>query len=108
MLICGCLVPGQINQSPLGLSYVLQANNDQWQGNQRGSLYAHSWGLVYFLMSSREGKNLLQRYLMAAAKSPCVELNGRAFIQQHYAGGVVNFDRQFKGWLRGRKSAHHI
>jgi Domain of unknown function (DUF4124)/Protein of unknown function (DUF1570) len=98
----------KIRQSRLSLESLLRAGNQQWQGDQRNNLYAHSWAAVYFLMSSQEGKDVLSRYLMAAAKSPCVEVNARTFMQRHYSGGMVNLDRRFNAWLMGRKSNHHI
>lgn len=92
----------------LNLSYVLQANSDQWQGSLRNNLYAHSWGLVYFLMSSNHGRTLLRQFLVMSAKDPCQEIDTMAYFQRHYSGGLNRMDAELRSWIRKPKTMHRI
>lgn len=87
---------------------LFRADDAQWQGGMRLDLYAHSWGLVYFLMSSEPGREILGEILVSAAKNPCQLLNGKDFLQRRYPGGLSGLESQFDRWLGGSKSAHRL
>lgn len=98
----------RIRHSRLNLSYLLSADREQWQGPYRSDLYAHSWALVFFLMSHQDGRDFLGRYLSLSANNPCRLLSVKDFIQRHYGGGVSGLDRRFSVWLTSDKLPHHI
>ena len=98
----------QLSKAPLNLSYVLAADFNQWQGANRSSLYAHSWALVYFLMSTSEGKSVLNRFLTSSATNPCQMLNSHEFLSHHYPGGMNALRQNFTRWADSDKLPHHI
>ncbi len=98
----------QMRRTRLNVSYLLSADGEQWQGDNRSNLYANSWAMVYFLMSTQEGRNTLSRYLIAAANAPCHSLNARAHFHRDYSGGIARLERDFEVWLGGDKLPHHI
>ncbi|MDC3332878.1 DUF4124 domain-containing protein [bacterium] len=90
-----------IKRQRLSIKSVITANRDGWSGNQINSLYAHSWGLVYFLMSTQDGQKLLNDYLVASSKSPCQVEDSYLYIQKNYKGGLNQLESNFNQWLQG-------
>ena len=89
--------------SPLPIVTVIESDFEDWMGTHRNSLYAHSWGLVYFLMAHDEGQSLLQKILTTSASAPCREENTIQFIERHYNGGVAALQVAFTNWLKRPK-----
>lgn len=98
----------QLRGNRLDLTYVLQADSEQWQGAMREDLYAHSWGLVYMLMSSAQGRELLKDFLVASAQNPCELLDAHDYFHRGYPGGLQQLERQFRSWLAGSKAPHRL
>lgn len=90
----------QIRKRPLALSTVTRANQSTWSGSLQNSLYAHSWGLVFYLLGSDTGQPVLLKYLKSSAHSPCVLMDSHAFLSKNYPGGMRILQRDFDLWLK--------
>ena len=92
-----------LGASPLSVVTVIESDFEDWMGTHRNSLYAHSWGLVYFLMADEKGQKLLQKLLTMSASAPCREENTIQFIERHYDGGIEALQVAFTNWLKRPK-----
>ena len=91
-----------MKKSRLSLRYVVESDYRDWQGPDRLDLYAHSWGLVYFLMSKQEGRVFLRDFFILSAKLPCHKEETLSFVESNYEGGAQALEQQFNEWLRFR------
>lgn len=96
----------EVNKSPLDLEFVLSSGYKQWNEKNRRSLYAHSWAMMYFLMSQEKNQVLLQDYFAENVKLPCQRLDSARYFANHYSGGLSRMEEDFKSWLKQDKQTH--
>ncbi len=89
------------------LSEYFQYDRQSWRSKDQSTMYAMAWSLTYFLMSSKEGKNLLNRFMTELADEPCSSLDSAQFFARNYRGGLQRLDQDWKRWLvAGDHSSH--
>ena len=86
--------PGDIS-----LSEYLSLKPQQWQGENITQHYAIAWSLIYFLLSSPQGKNLLQTYFEALSQDRCQIPDTEVFFEQSYPGGLAQLNHDWQQWL---------
>jgi hypothetical protein len=69
--------------------------------------YARAWSLVYFMMSTPEGTQVLGRLLAALDRSGADGFTPAEVIGAHYPGGLAAFDIDWRAWVLGPKRAHY-
>lgn len=90
------------------LTRYLNALPPAWQeANGPESLsYALSWSLVYFMMDSPQGRDILRALLERAKNTPLPLLDSAGFIGQRWEGGLDAFSRQWQQWLASADGKH--
>jgi len=96
-----------VADAPLKLEYVLSSGYAQWNAENRRTLYAHSWALMYFLMSQKNSQAMLKAYLAENLTEPCRRLDTAGYFGQHYPGGLASMEHDFSNWLDSNKTPHH-
>lgn len=85
------------------LSNHFTQTNQQWHDDNKSDLnYAVDWSLVFYMMSSSQGRDLLRYMLDNLAVKNCQGFDAEQFINQYYHGGLRSFEM---GWHRWLKSA---
>lgn len=95
--------PGQENFLAL-----LEAPPQRWYAanDAQGSSYALSWSVVWFLMDSAEGRQLIRTILDASRERRAHDLDSRALIDQHWDGGSAGLYRDWRAWLPRAQGRH--
>jgi len=83
----------------LSVDELFSANQRDWNGSKRHAMYATSWSLIYFLMSSEDGRQWLGRLLNEKAHQRCERMITRDYIDHFYPGGLDQLQQQFNKWL---------
>lgn len=80
---------------------MLQAPPQAWYAanDSKGSAYALSWSLVWFLMDSHEGRDLIRTLLDASRERRQHDLDSTALIDQHWPGGAEGLYQDWRTWL---------
>ncbi|MFL0797900.1 MAG: DUF1570 domain-containing protein [Cellvibrionaceae bacterium] len=91
----------QVKHQPMPLETLFDSQYEDWQGDKISHLYGQSWAVVFFLMQSKEGKNLITRYLVESAEEPCKEESMQDFVYKYYPGGMKQLQNTFDAWLLG-------
>lgn len=91
------------------LAEYLGMNQRDWQvhnlsGNRS---YAQAWSLVYFLMSTHDGTQLLGQLLDTLSQMDPEVFSGAAVIEANYGGGLAALETAWRAWALGPKAAHH-
>ena len=88
------------------LEVLLDASPDVWHQLDRGvgQSYGPSWSLAYFLMSSEQGRDLIQSLLDASAEDQFVR--STSLIEQDWPGGLAAFHEQWQKWLQNSPAPH--
>jgi hypothetical protein len=72
----------------------------QWYAEpQKNKHYALGWSVVYFLMSSKNGKRFLGYMLDYLAYNYCQPFSDIDYINKHYSGGFTQFEKDWMKWL---------
>lgn len=78
---------------------------NQWYGNKNIDLnYAIDWSLLFYLMKTSDGRNLLRYMLDNIAINYCNSFATETFIEQHYPGGVMALESNWQRWLKSADS----
>lgn len=73
----------------------------QWHDENKSDLnYAVDWSLVFYMMSSSQGRDLLRYMLDNLAVNNCSGFDTSKFINQHYQGGLKRFEKGWHQWLK--------
>jgi len=84
---------------PLPLLEFFAVGADGWhQSNSQGH-YSVAWSLVYFLMSSAEGRGALGQTLQQASTHSCSSYSAAAFLGQAWPGGIEDMEPSWRAWL---------
>jgi len=76
----------------------------QWYQESNTSLnYAIDWSITFYLMSSSNGRDFLRYMLDKLAVDYCQSFNTISFFNQHYKGGLIAFEQEWRNWLRHTK-----
>ncbi len=94
----------RLRETPMSVNQLLSSTRDDWESEQRQSLYAHSWAFVFYLLSEPETKAVLKKYLNETAKTPCETLNFARFVKTY--GDLRRLNAGFSGWQPNLASAH--
>lgn len=90
----------------MALKDYIELTPQQWYGGDLKNNYALAWSMVYFLMSHREGKQLLQGMMNSLAENYCWQFSSTQYLEQHYPGGLTALDRQWREWLLREVKPH--
>lgn len=100
----------QLRHTPPGpgaLRSNVDARPDAWQAQAgQGRSYALSWSLVWFLMDTAEGRQLIRELLARVADDPRPLVNSSAFIDDHWPGGFVALEQAWLQWLPRAAGRH--
>ena len=83
----------------ISLNAYLALKPQQWQGENITQNYALAWSLIYFLLSSTQGKALLQTYFEALAVDRCLIPDAQVIFEQSYPGGLAQLNQDWQQWL---------
>lgn len=93
---------------PRNLAALLSLDSDEWRSARQASHYAISWALVYFLMSSAEGKTAIGDLMQRLADDYCRRIDTMAILDASYPGGINKLQQDFYRWLgNGAGKAPH-
>lgn len=92
------------------LAEYLQLTNHEWVVLDQESRHVPrimAWSLISYLMSSREGRHALRRYIQAIRKASPTEAMATAYqeLDSAYRGGVANLERDWKSWIIEKRKA---
>ncbi len=87
------------------LAEVLAAPPQNWQQRDSQAYYSVAWSLVYFLMSSPEGRGALGFTLQQASTHSCGPYRARDFLDYAWPGGMVALEQSWGAWLDQGKPA---
>jgi hypothetical protein len=79
----------------------------EWQGKDIQLHYSEAWSIVFFLLSSNEGKFVLTKYFEVLAEERCSVPNSANFFENNYPGGIRQMDKDWKRWLSQREVHPH-
>ena len=87
------------------LATLMRAPYPQWYAaNGPNHLsYAASWSLVWYLMDSREGRQLLSTLLRTPHPQPS---SSEHVIERHWPGGMAALEQQWQSWLLRAQGKH--
>jgi hypothetical protein len=77
-------------------------HSPQLEKEQLTVLYALSWSLIHFMTTN--APDLLLNYTQILSRNTCALPNDIVFIDQHFSGGIAEFEQQ---WLKWLKTASH-
>lgn len=84
-------------------SHFMQTHQ-QWHDTFKSDLnYAIDWSLVFYMMSSADGRNLLKLMLDNVAEINCQDFDTVRFINQHYEGGLGRFETGWHRWINSAR-----
>ena len=84
-------------------SHFIQTHQ-QWHDDSKSDMnYAVDWSLVFYMMSSHHGRNLLRLMLDDVAEINCQNFDAVQFINQHYEGGLRRFEVGWHGWVESAR-----
>jgi len=83
----------------LSLNEYLALKPQQWQGENITQHYAVAWSLIYFLLSSSQGKALLADYFQALSEDRCLIPDTQSLFDKHYPGGLAQLNQDWQLWL---------
>jgi hypothetical protein len=94
---------------PHNLAALLSLDSTSWHNANEANHYAVSWALVYFLMSSKEGKASVANLLHQLADHYCQPIDSVALLNGSYSGGMAQLQEDFYEWLgdADRTKAHY-
>lgn len=95
-----------LKKESLRLPMVLRSTHEDWRGEQRNALYAHSWAFVYFLLGETDTRDLLKSYLAATAAQPCMLIDFISYSESNFAGGFSRLKADFSSWQPDKALAH--
>jgi hypothetical protein len=84
---------------PRTLEDLLDMTDETWRNADMENHYALAWSLVFFLMSSAEGKLTVSNLLQALSDNYCQTIDTTALLQNAYPGGVQALQSGFIRWL---------
>jgi len=86
------------------LTQHFSQSRKQWYHESNSPLnYAIDWSIVFYLMSSSDGRDFLRYMLDKLAVDYCQGFNTISFFNQHYKGGLITFEQQWRNWLTHTK-----
>ena len=105
-----------VHPNSYALNYLRQHGNrplaeflrdERWQDSNNQRNYATAWGLIYFLMDSRNNRALLAELLNQVTDDRCANTDTAAWLQRRYPGGVRKLEQDFRRWMQSKPLAHH-
>jgi Domain of unknown function (DUF4124)/Protein of unknown function (DUF1570) len=84
---------------PTQLKDFLALDVDGWRSEREAEHYALGWSLVYFLLSSPQGRSALAPLLQNLADHYCQPTDSTALLAQSYSGGLDRLQQDFYTWL---------
>ncbi|MEM9444082.1 MAG: DUF1570 domain-containing protein [Verrucomicrobiota bacterium] len=76
-----------------------------WQGGNTQLNYAIAWSMVSLLMSSNQGKALIQKILHELAYDRPSTFDSVLAFDKHYKGGLTYFEKEWHKYIEGRKKS---
>ena len=84
-------------------SHFIQTHQ-QWHDESKSDMnYAIDWSLVFYMMSSDNGRNLLRLMLDSVAEINCQDFDAVQFINQHHEGGLRRFEIGWRQWVESAR-----
>ena len=94
-------------RQPPDLRLTLDSEHAQWYAanGADNQSYALSWSLVWFMMDSDQGRDILRQLLHRDANR--LSPPSSRLIDQHWPGGFTGFSQDWQRWLRGARNDAH-
>jgi len=89
-----------LSGTELNLTNLLMASTEQWTGSElQRLLYAQSYALIQYLMSTSKGKQLMKQLLAHLIETRC-EVESELFtVLGQYPGGVKQLQSDWSEWI---------
>ena len=94
----------KFNGNLLGPEQLFLTSNG-WPASASSELYSSSWAVIYYLMDSAKGKQILTRYINAERKQPCDRFSGEN-SQAFFASRYPDFNDQLFQRMSQQIEAH--
>lgn len=86
------------------LNTFLNYSREEWyRESELDRNYAFSWGVVRYLMSSKNGIRVLQEILNRLMDNNCAKIDSIEHINHKYAGGISSFEKGWNRWIKESK-----
>ncbi len=85
---------------PARFTDFLQLESDHWYDDYQSNHYALAASLVYFMMDTDAGKQVVKELVHKMAQQYCQSLNSAVELGRLYPGGLNALEKEFYGWLR--------
>ncbi len=92
----------------LPLNNYFKRNGQAWyfaNATSGGLYYSQAWSLVFYLMSSPEGKNLIKNMFAYLKQNPWDENINFILIDNFYSRGLVDFEKKWQQWIPAKRLA---
>lgn len=92
----------------LPLNTYFKRNGNAWylaNSSSKGLYYAQAWSLVYFLMSSQEGKKIIKEMFAYLKQNPWHKDINFILINSFYPRGLTGFERKWQRWIPAKRVA---
>ncbi len=84
----------------LPLSTYLSHDYQSWyKANKDGSYYQQAWSIVFYMMSTADGKRTITQIFNYLKKQPYDGNINLALFNEFYPGGLDNFEKRWKNWI---------
>ena len=70
-----------------------------WPGSDPALSYARAWSMAAFLLSAHDGR-IFTQYLQWLESHYCQRLDSRAFMNEHYPGGLAQWQLDWQIWMQ--------
>jgi Protein of unknown function (DUF1570) len=70
--------------------------------------YSMSWGVIYFLLSSRQGKEVISNCLNHLQAAPLDQQSWEKIVVQSFGEKEQDFWQLFSIWIHQKKYSHHL
>ncbi len=92
----------------LPLNSYFKRNGNAWylaNSSSKGLYYSQAWSLVYFLMSSQEGKNTIKKMFAYLKENPWDKNINFILMDSFYPRGVEGFEKKWRQWIPAKRVA---
>ena len=94
------------DDSAPSLKQFINTDWKEWSKLNKGDSlgYGIGWSLVYFLMSSEDGRKLIVALFEERNKDPEIKMSD--IVKKHYRGGVTELQIGWENWVFNKKTTH--
>ena len=84
---------------PARFAEFLKLEPDDWRNANEANHYALAWSLVYYMLSTPQGKQTLASIMQQMAEQYCQPLDSAETLARSYPGGLSALEKELYAWL---------